>query len=64
MLWRTFSSCKFFLSVIFLIVLASGCETIREEMQSYETKRDKTAKGAGIGAAAGAGVAILKGKRE
>ena len=64
MFWRTCRSCKFFLSAIFLIVLVSGCETIREEMQSYETKRDKTAKGAGIGAAAGAGVAILKGKRE
>lgn len=64
MFWRVSRSCKFFLSAIFVIVLASGCETIREEMQSYETKRDKTAKGAGIGAAAGAGAAILKGKTE
>jgi outer membrane protein OmpA-like peptidoglycan-associated protein len=64
MLWRTCHSCKFFLSAIFLIGLVSGCETIREEMQAYDTKRDKTAKGAGIGAAAGAGLAILKGKDE
>lgn len=64
MLWRAFNSYKFILSAIFIVLLVSGCETVREEMQAYETKRDKTAKGAGIGAAAGAGAAILKGKRE
>lgn len=42
----------------------AGCQTIQEERQPYTTKRDKTAKGAGIGAAAGAGAALLKGKRE
>ncbi len=42
----------------------TACQTIQEERQPYTTKRDKTAKGAGIGAAAGAGAAILKGKRE
>lgn len=36
----------------------SGCAS------DYTTKRDKTAKGAGIGAAAGAALALLKGKRE
>ncbi len=52
------------LALTLIAVVAGGCATIKEEMQGYSTKRDKTAKGAGIGAAAGAGAAILKGKRE
>ena len=40
-----------------MLVLASGCT-------NYTTRRDKTGKGAGIGAAAGAVAAILKGERE
>jgi outer membrane protein OmpA-like peptidoglycan-associated protein len=47
-----------------VITLALGCATIRQERQPYTTSRDKTAKGAGIGAAAGAAAAILKGERE
>jgi outer membrane protein OmpA-like peptidoglycan-associated protein len=52
------------LSGLLALVLVAGCETFRQETQAYSTKRDKTAKGAGIGAAAGAGAAILTGKRE
>lgn len=44
--------------------LFGGCATIRQEREPYTTKRDKTAKGAGIGAAAGAAAAVLKGERE
>ena len=33
-------------------------------MGGYTTERDKTAKGAGIGAAAGAAIALLRGKRQ
>jgi outer membrane protein OmpA-like peptidoglycan-associated protein len=43
--------------------LLAGCTAIRQR-DPYETQRDKTAKGAGIGAAAGAAAAILKGERE
>lgn len=43
--------------------LLASCATIQQR-DPYETRRDKTAKGAGIGAAAGAAGAILKGERE
>jgi outer membrane protein OmpA-like peptidoglycan-associated protein len=43
--------------------LLASCASIRQR-DPYETRRDKTAKGAGIGAAAGAAGAILKGERE
>jgi outer membrane protein OmpA-like peptidoglycan-associated protein len=43
--------------------LLSGCAAIQRR-DPYETQHDKTAKGAGIGAAAGAAAAILKGERE
>ncbi len=49
---------------VLTVAWLTGCQTIQEERQPYTTKRDKTAKGAGIGAAAGAGAALLKGKRE
>jgi outer membrane protein OmpA-like peptidoglycan-associated protein len=52
------------LSISLLAILATGCATIQQERQPYTTKRDKTAKGAGIGAVAGAAAAILDGKRE
>lgn len=57
------STIVLFGSLLALSILA-GCETLKREMEPYTTKRDKTAKGAGIGAAAGAGAAILSGKRE
>ena len=44
-----------------LIVLGVACASVREP---YSTRRDKTAKGAGIGAAAGAVVAVVAGERE
>ena len=44
--------------------LLSGCATIQREREPYTTKRDKTVKGAGVGAAAGAVGAVLAGKRE
>jgi outer membrane protein OmpA-like peptidoglycan-associated protein len=44
-----------------LVVLGTACASLREP---YSTKRDKTAKGAGIGAAAGAVVAVAAGERE
>lgn len=48
---------------LFLVaVLVGGCATYQP--QPRETKRDKTVKGAGIGAAAGAAAAVLKGERE
>ncbi|HEX6200697.1 MAG TPA: OmpA family protein, partial [Thermoanaerobaculia bacterium] len=43
--------------------LLASCATIRQR-DPYETRRDKTAKGAGIGAAAGAVGAVLAGERE
>jgi outer membrane protein OmpA-like peptidoglycan-associated protein len=42
----------------------AGCALIRQERQPYTTERDKTRKGAGIGAAAGAAAAVLAGERE
>ncbi len=56
------------LGTVTVLVLAAsvlaGCSFIRDERQPYTTKRDKTAKGAGIGAAAGAAAAVLHGERE
>ncbi len=52
------------LGSLLAVAILAGCETMKREMEPYTTKRDKTAKGAGIGAAAGAGAAILSGKRE
>lgn len=48
---------------IILCIVASmtfGCAN----MGGYTTERDKTAKGAGIGAATGAAIALLRGKRQ
>jgi outer membrane protein OmpA-like peptidoglycan-associated protein len=44
-----------------VILLLASCASVGGP---YETRRDKTAKGAGIGAAAGALAAIIDGKRE
>ncbi len=50
---------------VLVLSLFAGCATApRPERQERVTKRDRTAKGAGIGAAAGAAAAILKGERE
>lgn len=57
-------------SILSLSLLA-GCATTgsqsdepRRQREPYVTKRDRTLKGAGVGAAAGAAGAILMGKRE
>lgn len=50
-----------------MLALLVGCTTAgapRREREPYVTKRDRTIKGAGIGAAAGAAGAVLAGKRE
>ena len=50
---------------VLVLSLFAGCATApRPERQERVTKRDRTAKGAGIGAAAGAAAAVLKGERE
>jgi outer membrane protein OmpA-like peptidoglycan-associated protein len=54
---------------VLIASLFAGCATTaprpeRQERPERVTKRDRTAKGAGIGAAAGAAAAVLKGKRE
>ncbi|HEV2851546.1 MAG TPA: OmpA family protein [Thermoanaerobaculia bacterium] len=51
---------------VLIVSLFAGCATTapRPERQERVTKRDRTVKGAGIGAAAGAAAAVLKGKRE
>lgn len=49
---------------IFAATLLSSCAAVQRRDPYYETQRDKTAKGAGIGAAAGAAGAVLKGERE
>src|SRR5688572_23119241 len=52
---------------LLLLVLFVGCASSgapRREREPYVTKRDRTWKGAGIGAAAGAAGAVLAGKRE
>jgi outer membrane protein OmpA-like peptidoglycan-associated protein len=46
------------------LLLLTGCALIRQEREPYTTQRDKTRKGAGIGAAAGAAAAVLAGERE
>jgi outer membrane protein OmpA-like peptidoglycan-associated protein len=45
-------------------LLVAGCATYGAQTEPRTTKRDKTVKGAGVGAAAGAAAALLKGKRE
>jgi outer membrane protein OmpA-like peptidoglycan-associated protein len=50
-----------------MLALFAGCTTAgapRREREPYVTKRDRTWKGAGIGAAAGAAGAVIAGKRE
>jgi outer membrane protein OmpA-like peptidoglycan-associated protein len=51
---------------VLMLSLAVGCASTgpRPERQERVTKRDRTLKGAGIGAAAGAAAAVLKGERE
>ncbi len=50
---------------LFTVAALVGCATAPSDYSGpYETRRDKTAKGAGIGAAAGAAAAYAKGKRE
>ena len=55
-------------SVLILSMTAglTGCASTasRQEPQERVTKRDRTLKGAGIGAAAGAAAAVLKGERQ
>jgi outer membrane protein OmpA-like peptidoglycan-associated protein len=51
------------LAALVVLPLFSACASVRAR-DPYETKRDKTAKGAGIGAAAGAVGAVLAGQRE
>ncbi len=46
------------------LALFAGCATSRAPRDPYVTKRDRTVKGAGVGAAAGAVGAVLAGKRE
>jgi outer membrane protein OmpA-like peptidoglycan-associated protein len=46
------------------LLLATGCATVQAEREPRTTARDRTVKGAGAGAAAGAVGAILMGKRE
>jgi outer membrane protein OmpA-like peptidoglycan-associated protein len=48
-------------ALLVALLLGAGCAGITDP---YTTKRDKTAKGAGIGAASGAVAAILKGERQ
>ena len=50
---------------VLIASLCVGCATTapQPERQERVTKRDRTAKGAGLGAAAGAAAAVLKGKR-
>lgn len=48
---------------VLIASLFAGCATTAPR-QERVTKRDRTAKGAGIGAAAGAAAAVLKGERE
>ncbi len=61
---RLASSTALALIALFAATLLSSCAAIQRRDPYYETQRDKTAKGAGIGAAAGAAGAILKGERE
>lgn len=55
------------LALFLIAVLTVACASVfgpPGERQPRTTERDKTAKGAGIGAAAGAAAAVLKGERE
>lgn len=52
------------LAGLVVATLLAGCATVQRERQPYSTRRDKTVKGAGVGAAAGAVGAVLAGKRE
>lgn len=52
------------LSAAVAIALLAGCAQLGLERGPRTTQRDRTAKGAGIGAAAGAVGAVLAGKRE
>ena len=51
---------------VLALSLFAGCASMpqRTEREERVTKRDRTVKGAGIGAAAGAAAAVLKGERE
>jgi outer membrane protein OmpA-like peptidoglycan-associated protein len=51
-------------SLLSLSLLAGCASTAPRQREPYTTKRDRTWKGAGIGAAAGAAGAVLAGKRE
>lgn len=51
-------------SVLILSLFAGCASAPPSERPERVTKRDRTAKGAGIGAAAGAAAAVLKGERE
>jgi len=52
-----------FVASALILTLAAGCASTYQPAPRT-TARDKTAKGAGIGAAAGAAAAVLKGERE
>ncbi len=57
--------CLPLLALALVVSLLVGCAGATAPYRGpYETRRDKTAKGAGIGAAAGAAAAVLKGKRQ
>ncbi len=58
---RSKSRCRAFFAFALIVILCGGCASVRGP---YTTDRDKTKKGAGIGAAAGAVAAIIDGKRE
>jgi outer membrane protein OmpA-like peptidoglycan-associated protein len=51
-------------SILALSLLAGCASTAPRQREPYTTKRDRTWKGAGVGAAAGAAGAVLAGKRE
>ncbi len=52
-------------TAVFTVAALTACATTPSDYRGpYETRRDKTAKGAGVGAAAGAAAAYAKGKRE
>ncbi len=60
---KTFASLT---ASVLILSLFAGCASTapRREREERVTKRDRTLKGAGIGAAAGAAAAVLKGERE
>lgn len=65
---RDIQICRLFagrgVAALLALILFAGCATVQRERQPYQTRRDKTWKGAGAGAAVGAVGAILSGKRE